>query len=527
MYIRPDTIIRILKNVPLDMTYNHTIYWDSADAQVTYFTGKAKHSLSNQSYQRIEKGLIRVGIPAEQLYDCNYLMFQNKAFGSKWFYAFIQSVEYINNAVSEIAFVIDVIQTWWFDFELGESFVVREHAGTDTVGSNTVPENLEQGPYVVASSGAISFGGEEEDTTGILVVTTFKLDGQLGDPWISGVFSGLNYAIYSASFATDLQVKLDQWVSENNADGVVGIWMVPFGNWAKGSALYTAGKSLTKLQGSFDGYTPKNKKLYTYPYNLLHIYTNQGSADFRYELFSGSSCGFTLYGGVAPEPSISLVPDNYAGISGHDRESRLTITGFPQCAYVSDAYKRYVAANASSLPLRMVGLEFNRTVAGVSTIANVAGNAATGNISGAISAGARGAVDLYSAQLAIDQEVARLSDIQSKPPQMNGSQSGSIDFAMNAQQFRYKKLKIRGEYAKIIDEYFTMFGYATHRVKIPNTNSRERWTYTKTAGCVVTGSVPCDDMATICKIFDNGITFWKNPAEIGNYSLSNQPTGEG
>ena len=28
-------------------------------------------------------------------------------------------------------------------------------------------------------------------------------------------------------------------------------------------------------------------------------------------------------------------------------------------------------------------------------------------------------------------------------------------------------------------------------------------------------------MKNICKIFDNGITFWKNGNEIGNYSLDN------
>ena len=68
-----------------------------------------------------------------------------------------------------------------------------------------------------------------------------------------------------------------------------------------------------------------------------------------------------------------------------------------------------------------------------------------------------------------------------------------------------------------------MFGYATNRVKVPNRNSRPHWNYVKTIGCVVVGSVPADDMNSICSIYNNGITFWKKGTEVGNYSLDNRP----
>ena len=43
----------------------------------------------------------------------------------------------------------------------------------------------------------------------------------------------------------------------------------------------------------------------------------------------------------------------------------------------------------------------------------------------------------------------------------------------------------------------------------------------KTVGATVTGSVPADDMKKICSIYDNGITFWKNGSEVGQYNLDN------
>ena len=85
-------------------------------------------------------------------------------------------------------------------------------------------------------------------------------------------------------------------------------------------------------------------------------------------------------------------------------------------------------------------------------------------------------------------------------------------------------MQISAEYAKIIDDYFDMFGYAKKKKKIPNTSIRPHWNYVKTNGCVLSGNSPADDVRKICGIYDNGITFWKNASEIGNYSLDNRPS---
>ena len=111
------------------------------------------------------------------------------------------------------------------------------------------------------------------------------------------------------------------------------------------------------------------------------------------------------------------------------------------------------------------------------------------------------------------------------PNQARGAQGSTSLTSIGIQSFSIYKRHIRPEFVTIIDDYFNMYGYATHRIKVPNRNVRPYWTYTKTVGCVVHGSVPCDDMSKICRIFDNGITFWTNGANIGNYSLDNRPKG--
>ena len=101
--------------------------------------------------------------------------------------------------------------------------------------------------------------------------------------------------------------------------------------------------------------------------------------------------------------------------------------------------------------------------------------------------------------------------------------NGNINVSHKFQNFYCGNAHITGDYAKMIDDFFTVFGYAVKRVKVPNTHSRPHWNYVKTVGCVATGSVPADDMRRICDIHDKGITYWKNGSEVGNYSLDNSP----
>jgi|GEM_PF-4739545 len=46
MYIAPNTVARVLKNVRLDNTYSDTIYFDSKEKQMAYFAGKTKNGLA-------------------------------------------------------------------------------------------------------------------------------------------------------------------------------------------------------------------------------------------------------------------------------------------------------------------------------------------------------------------------------------------------------------------------------------------------------------------------------------------------
>lgn len=502
MYIEPNTTIRLLKNCPLDTTYEHTIYFASESAQISYFQGLTKYTLTNQTYQRVQRGKMRVAYKAEDLYDCNYLMFQNSSFGNKWFYAFIKSIEYVNNVTSEIEFEIDVMQTWFFNYELEMCFVEREHSATDNIGENLVPENLETGEYV----------SDDFDATGILggksivVAATFNEEYQnVSGSYYCGLFSGLYYNVFPNT--TDGAIACADFISGagSKTDGIVAVFLMPtsmVGDVIDNPKTYEIAK--TKNLTAIGNYTNiKNKKLLTYPYNFLYVTNLQGNHGvYPYEYFSGDECTFTISGDMSCNPQVVLAPTNYKGVATNYDE-KMVLSGFPQLSFNTDSFKAWLAQNGASLGINAFSTAVQ--TAGIATAIGATAVAAT-----PIGIG-----------IAIAGVVAPVIQHSFMPRQAHGGSGSQTLAAMGLLDFAFMHKHITPEFACIIDDYFTKHGYATHRVKVPNRNVRPYWTYTKTIGCEITGSIPCDDARKICDIYDKGITFWKSGANIGNYNLDN------
>ena len=512
--ISPDSNIKIYKNVPLDNTYNHTLYFANVTAQNAYFHGTAsvQHSLTAQSYQRVRKGAMRIAVNAESLYTCNYLAFQNHAYGTKWFYAFITSVEYINDTTSEVTFEIDVMQTYFFDVTLKQCFVEREHSEQDDLFGNIQPEPVSLGEYVDDVDNGVL--GQYHSDNPVIIVAKSADSTHQGNVY-DGIFSGAQLYAFNYSDMASIVSFLDSYI--NQPDEILSIymvpkqlypWVIPTGGTPLGGnvqASTESGFSITTCYGTedFDGYTPKNKKLYTYPYNFVRIDNNCGqSLNLRFEFGTYGTLYYELTGTLTQPVKMVLRPMYYKNRSVSRSES-ITIDGIPACSWNIDAYKQWVAQN--SIPLAL------QTVAGVGTSAIAA--AFSAHPIGALATGVIGTVahvlsQNYEASIAADQCRGNLAN-------------SNVNFAKGTLQFYWTRTHITKEYAKVIDDFFTMFGYATNRVKYPNRSARSRWNYTKTVGCVVVGNAPAEDVKTICQIYDNGITFWKNASEVGNYSLSN------
>lgn len=532
MYVIPKTNIRLLKNAPLEASYTNTLYFSSASAQTNYFSGLTKKNLNNYTYQRVNNGQLKVGILADEIYDCNYMMFQNSAYGDKWFYAFITKVEYVSNTCSMITYELDVIQTWFFDFTLGQCFVEREHTLTDNLGDYLLPEPVELGEYAyddyseitsalkpMAIVVAVSDTGEETS------------DGNVYD----GVYSGVTYHAFNSDDITSVNGFVSRYLQ--SPDSIVSMYMCPVIAIAEGvipdggmtiesstsgwSTTITAPK-LDEDSPDFDGYIPKNKKLFSYPYYFLHIDNASGqSLELRYEFFSGGQPKLKLDATKSAPVKITCRPVYYKGNSDQELHTEIiTLDNYPQCSWNIDAYKVWLSQNIVPMFMKSASSIFQF---GLGTI-----NASAGVMSGNIGQAVTGAASAISGAGSLQSQVSQfMHDRYTASIQADlckgAINNGNINLSHGYQNFYIGRAHIRREYAQAIDDYFTVFGYATKRVKVPNTHSRPHWNYVKTVGCLINGSIPADDERKICAIHDRGITYWKNGSEVGNYTLDNSP----
>ena len=497
-----------LLNVPLENDYKNTLYFSSAAAQHTYFASKVVKSYTDFTYQRKDK-IIRIPDIVDNLYTCNYVMYQNSAYGSKWFYAFIDKMEYINDGRTDVTIETDVMQTWAFDYTVKASFVEREHTADDTTGANTVPESVEMGEYI--SNGFVRTN-ELEDYAYIITASEAAPNDQVSAAVnFGGVYNA--GAAYFYDVVSPMLGKIQEYDQAGKGDAITNVYIVPkiivrdengdqeANGQIRGGMLapYTYVKTVPK-QTTLNGYTPRNNKLLTYPYNALILDNNNGSSNvLQYENFSTNDCEFEIAAVPTVGGSIKCVPKNYKGVERYQQEG-LVAGKFPTCGWVNDTYTNWLTQNAVNIGVGVV-----------SNVAQMVGGAATGNIAGAA-----------SGVLGIAGTVGQIYQHSLMPDTAKGNtNAGDINTCYKMNKFYFIKLSIKAEYARIIDDYFDMFGYKTCRVKVPNTAHRAQWWYTKTIDVNIDGAIPNDDMQKIKNAFNFGITFWRNPANIQNYSLAN------
>ena len=536
----PLSQINVCSGVPLNNRYDHTFYFSSAGEQFNYFSARVVKTFTKYSYIR-RSWKLKVDATMNEARVWSYLYFFNGV-GGKIYYYFINQIEYINDSTVELSLELDVLQTYMFEWNLNPCFVEREHSVTDNPGENTVNEGLDVGDYVIPRMETIDLS-----SLGIMVASTMDImkyyatsgeteDNILGAR-VDGVFGGFQVTITDmASDWDELSVLLNYLNSKGKLDTIFAMWMYPkrlvnsnVGTFAEPFARYVSGSSsfihqALKRPTTLDNYTPKNKKLLQYPYCFLYATNNNGGAAiYHYEHFTDGNPQFKVSGNISPDAIVKLTPLYYKRNQNNVDES-LVMGGFPVCAWNSDTYKLWLAQNQNqqNLGLAMSGLKI---VGGVAAIAGgVMATGGTGGAAGAVGfAGVSSGIGLISSGATeIAGQLAQRADADVQPPQSRGTYSGAHNIANGYQNFNIQHKTIDTYHARMIDDFFTMYGYATRIVKVPNISARPAFNYVKTIGSNITGSFCVEDIKRINEIFDKGVTFWKN-GTIGNYSQNNSP----
>lgn len=549
--VTPDTDVILLK-VPLEMDEKNQLTFANATAQYNYFNGlTGKKTYDKFTYQR-KDGTITLPELVDDIYAYNYVMYRNQNFSNKWFYAYIIEAKFSSPNSTTIKIKTDVFQTWQFDITYKPVFVEREHVNDDTIGAHTLPEGMDVGEYINNDTYALA-PNKLTKTAGAVTINTemlicFQVTELLAGMYytttrnINRTYSGLTiFAVETYDDASKIVAGYDYLGKDSDSESaIVSCFMAPkeffdgcyampvtfdynenhdrytvttftpVGNSYPSTLLDT---TTISMNSTIDGYTPKNNKLYTYPYNYLYVTNNAGTnSAYHYEDFLNNTPKFMIAGSLGQGCSIKLAPVNYKRIGSATYPSEnftysIAGTKYPVCAWKSDYYTNWLAQNTGNIAAGIINPYIGGLVMGT---AFSGGNVGMGLVMAGLNL-VQSAISTYA------------EDYKAKviPDQAHGNTNCSdVNFAWR-KCFTAVKMSVRAEYARIIDDFFSKFGYKINRVKTPNITGRTNWNYVKTIECYIRADIPQEDVIELQGMFDKGITFWHNPATFGDYSQTN------
>ena len=501
--------------------YKNQLTFSNATEQLNYFNSVIQYTFDNYTYIK-KDSVIQVGKNIDEIIDCNYLFYKNIGFTNKWYFCFVTNMEYVNENCTRITFETDCYQTWLFQIEYKESFVEREHVNDDTIGLHTVPENLETGDYISCNLQPTFYSTPE---TCFVVATTEQIT--TGYTTFNQLLPiGLYYyGVTTLQGIKDLIKILDNKGKGDTVNSVFVTLKDFFYSWGTMTDVdgqisssirfdYSNTVEVTKVNYLGDNYTPKNNKLLTFPFSFLQVSNHSGQIiNYNWENFnllnvaSDGKIKFNIKGTITPGGSMKAFPVNYNNIL-NNYDDNIVVGKLPIGAFNNDVYTNWLTQNGVNIGLNVLssGLQ----------IASGIGMMATGG--GALA----GAGNIANGALSIANTLGSVYQHSLIPDSVSGNVNcGDVNFTLGLTNLEFKRMSIKNEYAKIIDNYFNMFGYKVNIVKVPNITGRSNWNYVKTIDCNFDGDIPQSDLNIIKQMFNNGVTLWHDPNSMYNYSNSN------
>ena len=535
--------IWLVKNIKMDRQYTNVLSY-TEEQMLQLCQENLVAQADNYSFLR-PTGSIMAGFTYSQCLQANYIAFQNSDYSNKWFFAWIDDVIYKGDKNTEITFTIDAWSTWFDKWNKKVCFINRQHVNDDTIGLHTIPENLDVGEVIQESiTEDLAYGNDfgywiavasnwkiKDGSTGTEALESNKGTQNFGITVYDNTVFGTQlffFHITELSSFTDLVLLLLRTNVDGHIEDVENIFILPdvaieqskltqhtASVGGQNFSFYTMGYDITPKKfnteinkiTSFSDYTPKNNKCFVYPYNYLFVSNNQGSNNiYKYEDFNTEKCIFENQFSIAIGGSGRIVPKNYKGMATNDDEA-LALGKYPTCAWSSDAFTNWLTQNSVNMAVSL-GL----------TAGAIAGTIATGGATAPALAGA-----VMSVAGNIGNTIGQFYQASLLPNINGGQANGDVIWACNRNMFSFRQMRVKTEYLKIIDDYFTRFGYAIKSLAMPNITGRMYWNYVEIGASeeIGYGEVPSKFMDTINNACRRGVTIWHTHDNIGDFSLDN------
>lgn len=543
----PTTNLRLCL-VPFTNDYTNTMWFANVTSQTSFFTGRARKYFSAFNYIKKDNTIV-VPEHIDNLYGLNYVMYQNSNYTDKWFYAFIDRMEWAGMAQTRLYVSTDCIQTWLFDIDFQQSYVDRCHSDTDAPGDNIVPEDFSGG----AGNGYYEVGSIDMTPDTITVFATSTPTGVVNNgQLVNGMYTGSGRLVsYKTNAASGLSQTLNDYVKNGTANAVSRIQQTPAGH----TSGFTFAKRPTSLKcigrSGMETYTPTNKKLLSGAFLDCYVQMYGQEMNFSPEAINGDTVSVK----VAVDETTGTVGAIVENYSNSHIASMAVTTVIPESTWAYNQYKNDYnlhatsnqmmktrsgimrAANASNADAAVAQSGVDMAGGVLGSVLGTIGNAVSGNIGGAVSSALSGVSgflgntqsmttsnankDVYRQGVdTISQELAAISENYNAPPA--GSVAGSNLFiAANKTTLSYGFKVMPLDIVKRCDKYLSVYGYKQSQYMTINLHARSNWTYIKTKGLNAYGFFPDDDMQVIKRAFDRGIFFWANASYFGNFNRPN------
>ena len=493
-----NSIICIAKDINIDRNYKNTLALSSsAIAGLMESGGHNLYYGSDYSFLRTERR-IKVQTSFSQIFSGNYCYIVNQ--GIRQFF-FIDQINYIADNTTEIFVTEDVLTTYKHN-GFNNAYCERQHPQTDNRYSNTISEPLQPSNYM--RNGSVSMDVSPTDFKA-LFSEAWRTDGTFGPVPAEEV-----------GILNQNQINTLHIVGGEITPAGLQTFVAYYDNYiraGKGGDLVALYTRPTPRQGAFtvtditdfDGYTPKNNKLFNYPYSILHMTNNAGSTiDLKPELLG--SRNFKYVCADNGKAQSFCYPENYMN-RPDNTDYGLLIENYPSIPIAVDSYTEWLGQAQNGLA---EGLTSGVLMAGLSiALAPVTGGMSLAGLAGV-------------ATSAVGSSIEMATHIDNTPDTVKGRASGSIiNMALNNYMFTVERQTCTREQAERIDDFFTRFGYAQNKIMpISQTNPRFHCHYVKTASgeCVIHG-IPHEKQDIINNAFNSGVTFWDSNDSIGNYNL--------
>lgn len=533
--------------VPWNSDLKNVQSYDSRAVQISTIQGLLTHKYEHINIIRRDSDLILKGVN-EDLTQCNYLMYQNADISNKWYFAFIDNVQYnsLNSVI--ISHTIDVWQTYQFDITYYKNLILRSHVAksTDTVGRWLAPEPISVAPeferkhnvfndlswtpqYVLHSTSVFNnttkkyeYKGNGTGATlsaeyGIFVnndddvQTVVKNYGKLSaaealksndddeySNWISDLLTGQTI---------DKAVKLISTTSisqlQDHRNELIGLYAVPA--WVHDGTNKYATNNIKKKEVTTTlptetlacGYAPRNKKMLSSLCKAYLFYNENGfKLPLKPELFTSDTPVFTVKSTELSTNGFLLQIGSYADYTA--KTNKISYNCENRLGYDANTGLDKVLNTLTSA----VGV--------VNAVGSVASQAFAGNVGGAVQ-GTVGAV----------QQSINMIDALGQRGVNTGASGDIMSITEKRAMPVFADVSPTEAQCRYIDDYLDVYGYAINEIGKISTymKNRSNWNYIQVANCNIKVSAPNDDFNKLKQMFESGVTIWHN--HFGDYDQNN------